>query len=227
MLEIALFLAAIMPWLLLVSVLFLFIGIGKDIMKKKFRWSKWAFIFFAGTILFLLVQIVATYSVTQGIIHDASPNQNNWKTYTNTEGKYTFAYAPQAFALHVNEIHQSGTGNVFLPKNNTIQLVSTQKDPGGYITITHSQGVAAGTINDFITKNYSCVQDQQLGKKAIPRILTIADGTAFIMYDNVACGISNTNMAFYQRNQFFYVINIYTSFGKEFTDSFLKTFTFF
>ena len=222
-----LLLAAITPWLLLISVMFLFIGIGRDIFKKKFHWSKWAFIFFAGTILLLLMQIAITYGVTQGIMHESSDKQNNWKTYTNTEGKYSFTYSAESFDLHINEIHEFETENSFLPKKNTIQLVSTQKNLGGYITIVHSQEADTVTLDDFINKNYSCVKDPLLGKRSIPRTLLMADGTSFIIYDDIACGISNTNIAFYKHNEFFYAIDIYTSLGKDFTDPFLKTFTFY
>src|SRR5437660_3238155 len=97
MLTLALLLSTITPWLLLASVIVLFIGIPRDIFKKKFHWAKLALFFFAGTILLLIIQIVLTYNVTQNIIHDSSlpsspsnKEQSNWKTYHN--GNMSFNY---------------------------------------------------------------------------------------------------------------------------------------
>lgn len=52
------------------SLILLPIGIIIDIWKRKFHWSKFALIFFAVTIVLLLIQFKLIYSITGGILNN-------------------------------------------------------------------------------------------------------------------------------------------------------------
>src|SRR5437773_8781084 len=65
-------------------------------------------------------------------------NSTEWKTYTNTEGKYSFQY-PSDFELHINEIHEFETDHTYNPSPNTLELDSSVAGVIPSILISHKE----------------------------------------------------------------------------------------
>lgn len=128
LLEILIILNHITTWALRLSpviLAILAISVAVDIFKKKFYWSKFALLFVATTIILIIIQFPLGYEFTKSIINGPSQESTlletaNWKTYTNSVGKFTIKY-PSSWTI--NETHELSNRTVDDPKEiNTTTL---------------------------------------------------------------------------------------------------------
>jgi hypothetical protein len=126
----------------------------------------------------------------------------NWKTYTDSNGKYSFKY-PQDYKINENKT-VSGVDGVSSPAPNTVQIISSVvESTNGNFSITIMHKDTSSDLQAFVSANSSCTS------------VTPASGTAYkidsingLIFKNTPCGPNGSTLLYFVNNKIGYVITI-------------------
>src|SRR5205807_578434 len=145
-------------------------------------------------------------------------NTQSWKTYTNTEGKYTFKY-PSLFTIKV--FKDDKTDNKPWISGNTVFLDYASERVSSPIQIAYKELSHAITLKEYIA-TYGCPWAKEQYKTST--LLSFGNNT-FRFYDDTPCGLSGASLAFLVKDNYGYTILFGERFDKKFINKFLSIFT--
>lgn len=195
---------------------------------SNYRLTAFIFVFLAIGVYLCKHQKLPVH-VTNSIVSSITPkhvidwNNQQWKTYTNTEGKYSFQY-PSNFELHINERYIFESDHKYHPAKNTIELDPPLTGSSSTIFIEHTFFQMPISLDDYIKNNANCTKI--LETKGQDVVVNKLHGKLFV---NMPCGVSGETRLFIINNNIGYNITIddtYDTYNEAFLKQFLSRFIF-